>query len=223
MKHLVVVIEDEEDMLDLLEYHLDKEGYDVLGFTSTENVKQLLDEENVHLLIVDRNLPNVEGSDFVKNLRNEGYHTPVIFLTAKNSEDDKIDGFEKGGDDYITKPFNMKEVLLRVKSIIKRTSAATDEELLKFRDITLDFNQKQAFIDNESQDLTKLEFELLVTLIENKDSVLSRDFLLERVWGNSEDFQEKTVNVAIKRLKEKIDPNKEKEYIKTIRGVGYSC
>jgi two-component system, OmpR family, alkaline phosphatase synthesis response regulator PhoP len=223
MKHLIVIIEDEEDMLDLLEYNLGKEGYDVLGFTSTDNIKQLLDEENVHLLIVDRNLPKVEGSDFVQELRESGYHTPVIFLTAKVSEEDKIDGFEKGGDDYITKPFNMKEVLLRIKSIIKRTSKASDEDLLKFRDITLDFNQKQAFINEESQDLTKLEFELLVTLIENKDSVLSRDYLLERVWGNNEDFQEKTVNVAIKRLKEKIDPDKTKEYIKTVRGVGYSC
>ncbi len=222
-KDLIVVIEDEEDMLELLEYHLEKEGYEVLGFTSTDNVKRLLDEEDVSLMIVDRNLPNVEGSDFVKSIRDDGYQNPVIFLTAKVTEDDKIDGFLKGGDDYITKPFNTKELLLRISSILKRTSKKSKSDLVKFKDMTLDYNLKQVFLDGESVELTKLEFELLSTLVQNKDSVLSRDYLLETVWGNGEDFQEKTVNVAIKRLKEKIDPDKTKNYIKTIRGVGYSC
>ncbi len=221
MKPLIAIIEDEEDLLELLEYNLQKEGFETLGFLSTKNVEKLLKEEDVNLLIVDRNLPVIEGSEFVKSLREKGFKIPVIFVSAKDNENDILDGFTKGGDDYITKPFNMKELILRVKAVLKRTRGE-DEETLQYRDIIMNLKSMKVLVNNALVELTKLEFELLVELIKNKNVVLSRDYLLENVWKNEAFYQDKTVNVGIKRLKDKIDPNKDKNYIKSIRGMGYT-
>jgi len=217
----IVIVEDEEDLLELLEYHLAKEGFETVGFLNTKTVAQLLDEESVDLLIMDRNLPGVEGSEFVKELREDGVDVPVIFLSAKDKDEDIEEGFERGGDDYMTKPFNMKELIFRVRSILKRTSKHHNEGKLAYRDLLLDKSTRELVVDGKSVEVTKLEFDLLVTFIMNKNSVLDRDYLLENVWGDSENYQYKTVNVAINRLKEKIDPDKSKDYIQTVRGVGY--
>jgi len=221
MKYTILIIEDEEDLLELLEYNLQKAGYETLGFLSTKNVEQCLQEESIHLLIVDRNLPNIEGSEFVASLRKKGFEQAVIFVTAKNSDAQVEEGFLRGGDDYVTKPYNMKELLLRIKAILART-VPENKSILSYRDLTLDLEAHLLHVEGKAVELTKLEFDLLRTLIENKKSVLTRDFLLEHVWKNDEFFQDKTVNVAINRLKQKIDPNKNKEYIKSIWGVGYS-
>jgi DNA-binding response OmpR family regulator len=217
----IVIVEDEEDLLELLEYNLQKAGFETIGFLNTKTVVQILDEEEIDLLIMDRNLPGVEGSEFVQALREDGFDTPVIFLSAKDRDEDIEEGFLCGGDDYITKPFNMKELILRVRSILKRTSKKIQEGRLTFRDLVLDKNTRELFVDGKAVEVTKLEFDLLVEFILNKNSVLDRDYLLENVWGDSENYQYKTVNVAINRLKEKIDPQKTKEYIQTVRGVGY--
>lgn len=221
MKHTILIIEDEEDLLELLEYHLQKEGYETLGFLNTRNVEQCLSEEPIDLLIVDRNLPSVEGSEFVEKIRQKGFTQPVIFVTAKNKESEIEEGFIRGGDDYVTKPYNMKELLLRIKAILARTSTS-NKNILSYRDLKLDLEAHDLHVDAKPVELTKLEFDLLRTLIENKNMVLSREFLLEHVWKNEEFFQDKTVNVAINRLKHKIDPDKSKEYIKSIWGVGYT-
>lgn len=221
MVALIAVIEDEEDLLELLEYHLGKEGYDVIGFKSGENVEKLLVEESVDLMIVDRNLPGMEGSDLLAHLRRQGFQVPAIFLTAKTADRDRLEGFRKGGDDYLTKPFNMDELLLRIKAMLKRTKAGLSETL-QHRDIVIKEQSHQVFVEGREVPLTRLEFNLLCALLRNKQVVLSRDYLLENVWQDEGAFQEKTVNVAIKRLKEKIDPDKNKEYIKTVRGTGYT-
>ena len=221
MSVLIAIIEDEEDLLELLEYNLQKEGFESVGFLSTKNVEKLLKEEDVDLLIVDRNLPGVEGSDFIKEMRQKGFLTPVIFLSAKDAEGDILDGFLKGGDDYITKPFNMRELILRIKAILKRTKKS-EEKSIQYRDITINIKAREVLINGYIVELTKLEFDLLNTLIKNKNIVLSRDYLLDNVWQDDALFQDKTVNVAIKRLKDKIDPNKDKNYIKSIRGMGYT-
>jgi len=217
----IAIVEDEEDLLELLEYSLSKENYEVIGFLDTKNVEQLLDEEDISLLIMDRNLPEVEGSLFVEELRKKGFDTPVIYLSAKDKENDVEEGFLHGGDDYITKPFNMKELVLRIKAILKRTGKNSVNEILIHRDITLNINSRTVNIDNQFIDITKLEFDLLHEFFLNKNRVLDRDYLLENVWKDSVSFQYRTVNVAINRIKEKIDPNKTKEYIETVRGVGY--
>ncbi|MGB3962182.1 MAG: response regulator transcription factor, partial [Sulfurimonas sp.] len=216
----IVIVEDEEDLLELIEYNLTKEGFETIGFLNTKTVAQILEEEEIDLLIMDRNLPGVEGSEFVAQLREEGILTPVIFLSAKSSDLDIEEGFERGGDDYITKPFNMKELILRVKSVLKRTSKKVTEGKIAYRDLLLDKNTRGVSVDGKDIEVTKLEFDLLYEFILNKNSVLDRDYLLENVWKDAENYQYRTVNVAINRLKEKIDPDKSKDYIQSVRGIG---
>ncbi len=217
----IVVIEDEEDILELIEYHLSAEGYAVTGFLSTENVKRFIEEVSPALLIVDRNLPGIEGSDFVQQIRNEGWNIPVIFLTAKDRMQDMEKGFESGGDDYIIKPFEFKELLFRTKALLKR-SGASSREKLKFRDIKLNLKKREVKISGELINLTHLEFQLLCTFVKNPNNALERDYLRDEVWGGGGDtFHDKTINVAINRLKKKIDPEGVKDYFIPVWGVGY--
>ena len=217
----IVVIEDEEDILELVEYHLSKEGYEVTGFTSTENVEQFLEEENPSLMIVDRNLPGTEGSEFVSQMREIGYDIAVIFLTARNKESDLEEGFNSGGDDYMTKPFSAKELLLRVEALLKRSGVKSGNKI-KHRDLTLDSQKRELFIEKNHVALTNLEFKLLHTFVKNPHQPLDRDYLRDEVWGDdSVNFHDKTINVAMNRLKKKIDPSGEKEYFSPVWGVGY--
>ncbi len=217
----IVVIEDEEDILELLEYHLSKTGYSVTGFLSTEHVERFLEEENPALMVVDRNLPGVEGSEFVAYLRDEGYDIPVIFLTAMDQEKDLEEGFTSGGDDYMTKPFKPKELLLRIEALLRR-SGVRKSDRVKYRDMVLDTKQHLLTIEGNPVELTNLEFRLLYTFVKNPHQPLDRDFLRDEVWGDdSASFHDKTINVAMNRLKKKIDPSGEKEYIVPVWGVGY--
>jgi DNA-binding response OmpR family regulator len=215
----IIVVEDEQDILELIEYTLSAEGYDIISCLNTLNVEKLLDEEEVSLILMDRNLPSMEGSMFIQSLRKKGYHTPVIYLTAKDRDEDILEGFERGGDDYITKPFNLNVLKARVKALIKRTSKELEQ--LKIRDIEYYASNKKFFIEAKEVHLTHLEHDLLLEFISNKDILLSRDTLLMNVWEDYLEVKPKTVNVAIKRLKEKIDPNGEKNYITSVRGEGY--
>jgi len=217
----IVIVEDEEDILELIEYNLQKEDFEVIGFLNTKSVEQILEEEEIDLLIMDRNLPGTEGSEFVAELRRNGVLVPVIYLSAKNTDSDIEAGFNMGGDDYLTKPFNMNELILRVKAILRRTSKKINDEIISYRDLILDKNLRTLKVGDDIVEITKLEFELLCEFIQNKTRVLDRDYLLENVWDDGEEYQYRTVNVAINRLKEKIDPDKRKDYIQTVRGVGY--
>ncbi|MEA2019387.1 MAG: response regulator transcription factor [Campylobacterota bacterium] len=215
----ILAVEDEQDILDLIEYTLTKEGYDVICCLDTSNVQAILDEEDIALILMDRNLPNVEGSVFIQSLKKRGYSNPVIYLTAKDKDEDILEGFDRGGDDYITKPFNLDVLKARVKAVIKRTSKNIEQ--LKVRDIIYIANSKKFYINDTEITLTHLEHDLLLEFIKNKDVLLSRGTLLDNVWEDYSDVKPKTVNVAIKRLKEKIDPDGIKEYIKSVRGEGY--
>ena len=215
----ILIVEDEQDILDLLEYTLSSDGYDVICCLDTKNVQNILDEENISLILMDRNLPSVEGSIFIGNLRTQGYNHPVIYLTAKDKDDEILEGFDRGGDDYITKPFNLNVLKARVKAVIQRTTK--DIEQLLVKDIVYKASNKTFTIDGETINLTHLEYNLLLEFIKNQNILLSRDTLLENVWEDYADVKPKTVNVAVKRLKEKIDPKGDKNYIKSIRGQGY--
>jgi len=219
MNKTILIVDDEEDILDLLDYTLSSAGYDTITCIDTVNIRAILDEEEVSLILMDRNLPGVEGSLFIEKIRSEGYNQPVIYVSAKDLSDDIVEGFERGGDDYITKPFNVNELKARVASLIRRTTKTQD--ILKYKDIVYNATNKNFTIDSESVKLTNLETELLLEFIKNPNILLSRDVLLERVWKDSENKQAKTVNVAIKRLKESIDPSGKKNYIQAVRGEGY--
>ena len=217
---LILIVEDEEDILELLEYNLQKEGYETVGFLNIDkNVRNILNEEQVDLIIMDRNLPGIEGTTFINEIKQQGYANPVIYVTAKDKDEDIIEGFDSHADDYITKPFNVKELCARVKAVIKRTSK--DIDILKIKDIVYKSSNKKFYIDENEIDLTHLEHDLLLEFIKNKDILMTREHLLNSVWQDSFEKKEKTVNVAIKRLKAKIDPNGDKDYIRSIRGEGY--
>jgi two-component system, OmpR family, phosphate regulon response regulator PhoB len=217
---LILIVEDEEDILELLEYTLQKEGYETIGFlTIDKNVRNVLNEEHIDLILMDRNLPGIEGTTFINEIKQQGYSNPVIYVTAKDKDEDIIDGFDSHADDYITKPFNMKELCARIKAVIKRTSK--DIDILKVKDIVYKASNKKFYIEEKEIDLTHLEHDLLLEFIKNKDILMTREHLLNSVWQDSFDKKEKTVNVAIKRLKAKIDPKGDKEYIRSIRGEGY--
>ena len=218
----IVIIEDEEDILELLEYHLNKEGYAVSGFLSTQNVEQFLEEETPSLMLVDRNLPGLEGSQFVSSLRQKGYDIPVIFLTAKDKESELEEGFDAGGDDYITKPFSHKELVLRVKALLRRSGALTQKKRLKYKELVVDYDNKNLLVNNKLVSITPLEFNLIKTFLENIDKPLARDFLRDKVWGiEAQNVNDNAINVAINRLKNKIDPNNEQNYFSPVWGVGY--
>ncbi len=220
LKKTILIVEDEEDILELIEYTLQKEGYETIGFLNiTSQVQKVLDEENIDLILMDRNLPSIEGSDYIQEIKQKGYNNPVIYLTAKDKTEDILEGFDKYADDYITKPFNLKELSARVNAVIKRSSKKV--EILKVRDIIYKASNKTFLIENTLVELTHLEHDLFLEFVKNRDILLSREHLLEAVWKDSYDKKLKTVNVAIKRLKAKIDPKNKKNYLKSVRGEGY--
>ena len=205
---LIAIIEDEEDLLELLEFNLSQEGYDAVGFLNTKKVKDFIIEESPDLLIVDRNLPKTEGLKFVKELKSEGYDIPVIFLTAKNSEEDILQGFEAGADDYITKPFSMAELKARVKAVLKRNKKVSST--LSYKNYKLDLNNRILITPDSETSLTKNELNLLKLFFENPKRVITREEIAEIL-----EINEKSVNVAVNRLNHKIN------ILKAVRGVGY--
>lgn len=216
----ILIVEDEIDILELLEYTLQKEGYETIGFVKiSQKVYDVLDEERIDLILMDRNLPGIEGTVFIQEIKSKGYNMPVIYVTAKDKSEDVLEGFESHADDYITKPFNIKELNARVKALLKRTKK--DLEILKVKDIFYKKSKKAFYINDKEIKLTNLERDLLLEFIKNKDILLTREYLLDTVWDDSFDKKIKTVNVAVKRLKEKIDPKGDKGYIKSVRGEGY--
>ena len=216
----ILVVEDEADMLELMEYTLSKDGFDVIGCLDTSNVLELLEEEEISLIIMDRNLPIMEGSLFVQNkLRVLGHNQPVIYISAKDSDDDILEGFKRGGDDYITKPFNLDVLRARVKALLSRSR--NEANVLKVEDILYKSSQKKFFVADKEVKLSSLEHNLLLYFLKNKSILLSRDTLLDNVWEDGSNKKPKTVDATIKRLKEKIDPQATKEYIKSHRGLGY--
>jgi len=224
MQEHILVVDDDNDILELLEYNLSNAGYDVMGFLDTKHIRRVLSEEKIDLIIMDRNLPDIEGSLYIEMLRSKNITTPVIFLSAKNSSENIKEGFMRGADDYVTKPFDLEELLLRIKAVLSRykQDIVDQKGQVRYRDLILDLNLNRASINGEKEvSLTKLESHLLQVMIHNKGKVLDREFLIKQIWKDTDNINQKTVNVAMKRLKEKIDPERKKEYIKTVRGVGY--
>jgi len=216
----ILIIEDEADLLELEEYHFTKAGYAVTGFLSTKRVEDLLEDEAVDLMIVDRNLPGVEGSEFVAHLRDIGYEIPVIFVSAKDQEREIEEGFGRGGDDYLTKPFNMNELLLRIGAILRRTRGK-HLGILEHRTIRLDLDRRLATVEGHEIELSRLEFDLLHFFLQHPGMALRRDQILDAVWGDVASAQHKTVNVTLNRLLAKIDPERTATFIEPVRGVGY--
>jgi len=223
MSQKILLIEDEPDIRKTLEYNLSREGFDVACASSLSEGKNYINAGQFSLILLDLMLPDGSGLDLCRELKSDSEKktTPIIILTAKDDEVDKVVGFELGADDYVTKPFSVRELILRVKAVLKRgdQKSANLEVQRQFGDLVIDVDSHEVFVDNESITLTALEFKLLRQLVDRRGRVQSRDQLLSDVWGYSADVTTRTVDTHIKRLREKLGVMG--KYVQTIRGVGY--
>tara|TARA_B100000475_G_scaffold200889_1_gene186510 strand:- start:970 stop:1656 length:687 start_codon:yes stop_codon:yes gene_type:complete len=219
----ILVIEDEPDIQKNLEYNIAREGFKVLTASSISDAQIIIKSKDVSLMILDLMLPDGSGLDLCRSIKSDPLteSIPIIILTAKDDEVDRVVGFELGADDYVTKPFSVRELILRVKAVLKR--GQTKKEMVEverqFGDLKIDINSHEVFVDNMQINLTALEFKLLNKLVETRGRVQSRDQLLEDVWGYSAEVTTRTVDTHIKRLRNKLGSMG--KYVQTIRGVGY--
>lgn len=226
----VLVIEDEVSIAKLLKYNLEKENYTVVIAMDGEEGYQLARNNHYAIILLDLMLPSRSGIEIAKNLRSEKIETPIIMLTAKDSEIDKVVGLEIGADDYVTKPFSPRELLARIKAVLKRskwqdaanTDDHTKDERIELDELVIYPAQFEVFIKEKKVDLTPKEFNLLLYLVEHKNRILSREQLLSAIWEYNYDAGTRIVDVHISHLREKIEENpKQPTYIKTARGFGY--
>ena len=220
MKQNILIIEDEEDLQMVLQYSLQKEGYrvDVAG-TGSEGLEKIKNKKP-SLLILDLNLPDMSGLDVCKQLRADKDYKDlaIVMLTAKSQENDRVRGFEVGADDYVSKPFSTRELILRIQAVLRRVKESTFDGM-KFAEIALDIHAHQCFIADEEVMLTALEFRLLRKFLENEGLVLTREVLLSDVWNMDPKMNTRTVDKHVQRLRNKMGGAG--KYILTIRGVGY--
>lgn len=225
MNRKILVVDDEKPIADILKFNLEKEGYDVeLAYDGDEAVKKTY-KDNPDLVILDIMLPKKDGFQVLKDIRKE-YKIPVLMLTAKEEEVDKILGLELGADDYITKPFSMRELVARIKANLRRVEYSNGEEnnndTIISGDLSINLNKYEVKKNGQVVELTLREFELLKFLSQRAEQVFSREQLLEEVWGYEYYGDIRTVDVTVRRLREKIeDGSGEYKYILTKRGVGY--
>ena len=223
MSQKILIIEDEPDIRKTLEYNISREGYEVISASSLSEGKEKLESASFSLLLLDLMLPDGSGLDLCRELKQDKSLSsmPVIILTAKDDEVDKVVGFELGADDYVTKPFSVRELILRVKAVLKRGERKSDnmEVQRQFGELKIDVDSHEVFVNDEQVSLTALEFKLLRQLVDRRGRVQSRDQLLSDVWGYSSDVTTRTVDTHIKRLREKLGGMG--KYVQTIRGVGY--
>ena len=220
----ILIIDDEIHIVELLKFNLENNGYKVDysydGFDGYLKIKEFQPD----LILLDWMLPNISGIDLLKKIRSDETleQIPVIMLTAKNMEEDKLEGLEDGADDYITKPFSVREVLARITSVLRRYKYTSNEkiEVLKADDIQVNVNKHIVTKNGQEIELTLKEFQILKLLIENKGNVLTRTFLLDKIWGYDYYGETRTLDVHIRHLRKKIGDNDSK-LIETVRGVGY--
>jgi len=222
----ILIVDDEQHILELLKFNLRKEGYNTFEADSGVQALEILKNNKVDLVILDIMMSDKDGYEVLKEIRfnRDTKNLPVILLSAKSEEIDKILGLELGADDYITKPFSVKELVVRVKALLRRVESLKPEveDKVKFGDVEVDFSKRTVKKNNQDVPLSFKEFELLKLLIENKGRVLDRDFILQRVWGYEFDGDTRTVEVHIRFLRRKLeDDEKNPRYIETVRGVGY--
>ena len=225
MAHCVLIIEDEPDIRKTIDYNLSKESFKVVQAESIAQGEKALAANKIDVIILDLMLPDGSGLTLCRDIKSDAKtkHIPIIILTAKTEEVDRVVGFELGADDYVTKPFSVRELILRVKAILKRGIDSQQQENDSFDieagDIRLNLDAHHVFVGDEEITLTALEFRLLKHLLDRRGRVQTRDQLLEEVWGYSSDVTTRTVDTHIKRLREKLLGAG--DCIQTIRGVGY--
>ncbi len=224
MREKILIVEDEKDIVKMLDYNLKKEGFRTVSCNDGERALDLANREHPDLILLDLMLPNLDGLEVCKELKKQDKTAsiPVIILTAKAQESDKIVGLELGADDYVTKPFSPRELIARIKAVLRRIKEKDKlPEVLKIGDLAIDFSRILVSVKDKNVELTAKEFELLVTLIKANGRVLSRDYLLDAIWGfnNAMEIQTRTVDVHIRTLRKKL--KSEAKRIITVKNYGY--
>jgi two-component system phosphate regulon response regulator PhoB len=218
----ILIIDDESDVADLVAMNLKAEGYKTITADNGEAGLAKAKDEEPQLIVLDLMLPKMSGLEVCKALKRESATSriPIIMLTAKSDEVDRIVGLELGADDYVTKPFSPRELLLRIQSVLRRSSTGGEkQERIKVGDIVLDHSRHEVLVKDEKIELTATEFRLLAILMERRGRVQTRDRLLNDVWGYESVIDTRTVDTHIRRLREKLGPVA--DYVETVRGVGY--
>lgn len=223
-KEKILIVEDEKDIVKMLEYNLKKEGFRVLCVNDGEDAIDLATREHPDIVLLDLMLPGMDGLEVCKSLKaqNKSKDISIIMLTAKSQEADKVLGLELGADDYVTKPFSPRELLARIKAVLRRIKEKDKlPELVKFGELTVDFSKIGVSVKSKPVELTSKEFELLKTLLQAKGRVLSRDYLLDTVWGfdHALEIETRTVDVHIRTLRKKL--KSEAKRIITVKNYGY--
>ena len=224
MKGKIFIIEDETSIIQLVQHKLEKEGFVVSSSTNGNDGLKELKKFEPNLLLLDWMLPDLSGIDVCKSLRRDKNYKnlPIIMLTAKGEEEDKVKGLESGVDDYITKPFGFNELMARIKALLRRSDPKTVSDDLIFEDLKLDRTERRVFRDNNEIHLGPTEFRLLEFFLLNPKRVFSRDQILESVWPNNINVESRTIDVHIRRLRQSINLSGKKELVRTVRSAGYS-
>jgi DNA-binding response OmpR family regulator len=221
MSNLILVVEDEKSISDILKLNLEKNGFRVSTAYDGEDAVNKALNENPDLILLDVMLPKLDGFSVCKKIR-ETLSTPIIMLTAREEEVDKVLGLELGADDYMTKPFSLRELMARVKAVLKRGNAAQEKNLkekIDFEGLSIDMSGREVYVNGERASMTPKEYDLLFYLVKNKNIALSRDKLLEEVWGYDFFGDDRTVDTHIKMLRNSL--GEYRKFIVTLRGMGY--
>jgi two-component system, OmpR family, alkaline phosphatase synthesis response regulator PhoP len=219
MSGSVLLVEDEENLASLVRAYLEKEGYDVISVTSGAEALRAVEGEPVRLVVLDLNLPDMDGLDVSRQIRTRS-SVPIVMLTARDEESDRLAGLETGADDYIGKPFSPRELVARMKAVLRRSERHPAEEELVLGDVVLRRSAREVGVAGEPIELRPKEFDLLAYLMQNRGAVLSRDVLLERVWGFDYAGGTRTVDVHVAQLRRKLG---RPDLIRTVRGSGYKA
>ena len=225
MANKILLVEDEHSIAEPIIYNLKQEGFAVTHVDEGPIALEIFSEESFDLIILDLMLPEISGLDICRSIRKES-DVPIIMVTAKDSEADRVAGLELGADDYVTKPFSVRELMSRVRAVLRRTTTTTktnkNDKSIKSGNIEINLSKYEAKVDDKNIDLTPREFELLYAFCENEGNLMSREQIFDEIWGYSFIGNTKTLDVHIQRIREKIekDPRKPKRLV-TVRGVGY--
>ncbi|MDR0830081.1 MAG: response regulator transcription factor [Prevotellaceae bacterium] len=219
MKTKILIIDDEPDIREILQFNLENEGYEISLADSAETALKMLDSQHFDLLLLDVMMGGMSGFKMADKMRKDGNLTPIIFITAKNTENDMLTGFSTGADDFIRKPFSIREVIARVKSVLRRAEKIEQKPPIVFEKLVIDLEAKTASIDGALLDLTKTEFNILTVLVEKAGRTFTREEILDRAWNGDSIVLERTVDVHIARLRKKLGGYG--EHIENRTGYGY--
>lgn len=216
----VLIVEDEENMVSFIKMELEYEGYNVDVANDGRRAVSLALEKDYDVILLDLMLPGINGIEVCRRIRKEK-ETPIIMLTARDSVMDKVTGLKSGADDYLAKPFAIEELIARMEVIFRRNKKEKINSELKFKDIILDIEGRTVRRNNEVIELTNTEFQLLLMFMKNINRALTRDIIMENIWGYNSETETNVVDVYVRYIRNKLDKNDKEKYIQTIRGVGY--